>query len=520
MIERKKIVFLAIPIVAFLVLVLLFSGFLNFGAFQIAPVTPSSSFVVPVTIKTYGNAWSGELAFGLWNFNSSNGATGGYLVVMNTTGELEYLRQTGDLSYGVVKNIQQNTLMFQGEPILGGSNTAPLQPVHFWNYVTNETVDFPNVIGHHDIEYDPINNTFLTMLDHVEVVDNASVLFDKIVQYDADGNVLWTWDTQDHIPLSETDPFNVTAIYDGTTVEDFTHTNAIDWDYNNSIIYLNIRHTNTFYKIDQNTGNIIWGAGQFGNFTLLDANGTQVPSLWYHSHSTYQVAPDVFTMFDNDFDNVTNPNDCHSRMIEVTLNEKNMTAWISWNWTAPTSYWTPFFGKNDPLPNGDRIGVFGSQTHQFPQNKPWNFSDTGAILVEVDPLGNVVRTYTFPSGWAIYRIEELKYPTIPAPPTPVPTSTPTLYPTPTQTLNPTQEPTQSPTLNPTPTQPYSSVLLPTPSSTLPPTPSPIPSLSEQPTATPGNPKAYRITSTQLVALSVAIIIIVIIGIAYLFRKKR
>jgi hypothetical protein len=203
-------------------------------------------------------------------------------------------------------------------------------------------------------------------------------------------------------------------------VIDFTHANAIQWDYNNSVVYLNVRHTNTFYKIDMNTGNIIWACGQFGNFTLLDSQGNPLPtnsSLWYHSHSTRMVEPDVFTMFDNDFDNVTNRNDCHSRMIEVTLNETSMTAWVSWSWEAPTQYWTPYFGKTDRLPNGDRIGVFGSNTHQFQQNQPWVGSDTGAVLVEVNPTGTVVRTWTFPPGWAIYRIDEVtsqaSVPTVP-----------------------------------------------------------------------------------------------------------
>ncbi len=125
----------------------------------------SSNFVLPCTIATFGNAWEGELAFGLWQFGPGGAPNGSYLVVMGTNGTVEFLRQTNDASYGVVKNIAQDTLMFQGEPVLGGSNTAPIQETHFWNYVDGTTVDFPNVIGHHDIEYNPVNNTFLTLQD-------------------------------------------------------------------------------------------------------------------------------------------------------------------------------------------------------------------------------------------------------------------------------------------------------------------------------------------------------------------
>jgi hypothetical protein len=32
---------------------------------------------------------------------------------------------------------------------------------------------------------------------------------------------------------------------------------------------------------------------------------------------------------------------------------------------------------------------------------------TGTVLVEVNPEGEIVRTYTFPEGWGIYRAIEL-----------------------------------------------------------------------------------------------------------------
>jgi len=365
----------------------------------------AQGFVVPVQIQTYGNAWEGEIAFGLWNFTapSSGEITNSFLVVMKTDGTLEYVRESSDFSYEAVKNIAQDTLMFAGEP----APTPFLESTHFWNYPSNTLVDFPNVIGHHDVEYNPVNNTFLTLTQYVRTVGDNQVLYDMIVEEDANGSVLWSWDTYNFVPLSEADPFNLTAVFNGQTVIDLTHANAIQWDYNNSVVYLNLRHQNTFYKINMTTGGLIWACGQFGNFTLLDDKGNPVTNLWYHSHSTEEVAPNVFSMFDNDFDNLTNPNDCHSRIIEVTVNEQSMTASVTWSWEAPTQYWSPYWGKHDILPNGDHIGVFGSQTHQFPQNKPWVGNDTGAVLIEVNQQGNIVRTYTFPPGYGIYRIEEL-----------------------------------------------------------------------------------------------------------------
>jgi hypothetical protein len=409
----------------------------------------ANNFTLPLTVNTYGNGWSGILAFDLELSSSFVGARGigNYLVVMDTSGNLLGLRESST-GYSVAYNIAPNTLMFQGEPQVDGAGTAPTYATHFWNLVENTTVDFPNVVSHHDIQYDPVNNTFLTLQSYERDVGNNSYLFDKILQVDASGNVIWSWDTYNYIPLSEASIFNETTVFNGQTLIDFSHANSLDWDYNNGTIYLNLRCTNTFYKINQTSGNIVWAAGEFGNFTLLDQSGNEVSSLWYHSHDTKQVAPDVFTMFDNDYDNVTNPDDTYSRMIELTVNETDMTAYVNWSWESPTQYWNSYAGGTVLLPNGDFLGDFGDPTHQMPQNQPWNFNNTGAVLVEVNPAGQVVKTFTFPVGSYIYRVAAITNPTSIDFPTPTPTLTPT--PTPV-TPAPTVTPTSSPTLVVTPT---------------------------------------------------------------------
>ncbi len=381
-----------------------------------------NNFTVPDTINTYGNAWNGELSFDL----SQN--TDYSLVIMNTNGTVLSNRES-DGTYGPTYNLEPNTLLFEGEPQVYDPNTAwPIWSTHLLNLASNTTEDFPNVLSEHDIQYDPINNTFLTLQDYTIQVGNNSILTDKIVLVDSNGNELWSWDVFSHIPLSEASPYNQTDVVNGKTVEDFTHANDLDWDYNNGIIYLNLRNTNTFYKIDQTTGDIVWACGEFGNFTLLNAKGQQVSSLWYGSHDTKEVAPDVFTMFDNDFDNNTNPDNCHSQLLELTLNESSMTASVNWSWEAPIQYWNTYGGATVILPNGDYLGDFGDPSHQFPQNQPWSFNNTGAVLVEVNPEGQIVRTWTFPVGYYIYRVEAI---------TNIANSTPTVSPTstPPKTIN-------------------------------------------------------------------------------------
>jgi hypothetical protein len=480
---HKKIILTALSI-ALCLIPLIFS--------QVA-YSQNSNFTLPCTINTYGNSWAGDLVFDLEISSGVTGTAGpgNYLVVMDSNGNVLDLRSSSS-AYGVAYNYAPDTIVFQGEPQAGGAGTAPTYATHIWSLSADTTIDFPNVISHHDFQYDPDNNTFLVLQSYERDVGNNSYLFDKVLQVDANGSVLWSWDTYDHIPLSEASIFNETTFFNGQTLIDFSHANSLDWDYNNGLIYLNLRCTNTFYKIDQASGNIIWACGEFGNFTLLGDNGSPVSSLWYHSHDTKQVAPDVFTMFDNDDNNVTDPNDCHSRMIELTLNETSMTAYVNWSWEAPTQYWNVYAGGTLLLPNGDYMGDFGDPTHQFTQNQPWDFNDTGAVLVEVNPAGQVVKTFTFPAGCYIYRIAAVTNPTSGN----YPTSTPSPFVT----------PTPSPVVNPTPTP----TIAVTPTPVVTPTPSGF--TSSPPT-----------TNSQITIITIAlalVIVVIAVLIAVFYWRKR
>jgi len=408
------------------------------GLMSGAPSASSAAdaFKVPVKIETYGNAWNGYLAFGLWHFQygptNFSVTPDNYLVVMTTNGQLLDLRTTigeylgpsmpgfagvANPTYAPIKYMGNDTIMFEGEP-----TTA----THFWNLKTNATTDFPNVYGHHDMIFNPATGTFLTLRSYVRQIEGRNVLMDTIVELDREGNTLWTWDsyTNGHFSLKDECLCNATTVVNNQTVIDLTHANSLQWDFQTNTIYMNMRALDTFCKINKTTTQTVWCLGRRGNFTLLGPDGKQVPSLWYHAHDVQEVQPDVFAMFDNDYDNTTNAtNPCpatfestnaHSRILEVTVNEQNMTAWTSWSWTAPRKDWTPYWGSVDILPNGDWLGDFGAQSHYLPGSgigSPLPNS-TGAVFVEVNQKGEVVRTYTFTYGWGVYRVVPIPLQTI------------------------------------------------------------------------------------------------------------
>ena len=438
-------------------------------------------------IDTYGDAWEGYLAFGLWKYNTSNiyFIADSYLVITNTNGDLITFRESSaDMNYLIVNELAKNMLMYQGDPY-------PV--VHFWNVSTGETVDF-EVFGHHDIEYNADTETFLTLRKYIREVNGTRILLDEIVELNATGQTLWTWDTYNYLNLEDACTFGDTAFLDGELLSDFTHSNTLRWSFNENLIYLNVRNLNTFYAINKTTGELIWSCGEHGDFQLFNKNGTEVTSLWYHGHSIKEVEENVFIIFDNDFHNKTNPENAHSRILEFTIDEENMTARESWSWISPKDYWSPYWGDADRLPNGNRIGVFGSQIKQ-------HNNSIGAVFVEVNPEGQVVRTYTFPRGWGVYRLEEISSlgPLL----TPVPTATPS--PTPSPTVTPSPSPTPSPTATPSPS--------PTPTAS--PSPSPTPTTSPSPSPLPEEPP-----TTMFFAIGTGIGALAAVAVVVIFLRVR
>ena len=166
---------------------------------------------------------------------------------MSTNGTLQNLHEVSGLGYIIVKPISQDTLIYTGSAVGWGG------AVSFLNLTTDEITSFPNVLTDHDVDYNPVNNTFLTLEKYSRDINGTEITFDKIVEVNATGGVLWTWDSYNYIPLSEASLLDPAA--------DFTHGNTIQWDYNDNIVYFNTRNLNTFYKINMTSGSIIWACG-------------------------------------------------------------------------------------------------------------------------------------------------------------------------------------------------------------------------------------------------------------------
>lgn len=124
-----------------------------------------------------------------------------------------------------------------------------------------------------------------------------------------------------------------------------------------------------------------------------------------HGHALEKISDDTFIYFDNDLHNQTDATNLRSRIMEIRLNEETMTANVSWEWIAPSDYFSGWWGDADKLPNNNRLGVFG--THKHPN------TDIGARIVEVTGEGNITWNHSFASvgseTFGVYRVERIRF---------------------------------------------------------------------------------------------------------------
>lgn len=314
------------------------------------------------------------------------------LVISDLDGNLYFKRELdtkGALANFAAEFINSTTILY------GDGNGANL-----WNIYTNDTTAL-GVYGHHDYEMNYANNTYFTLNCYIVEINGTKYLFDKIVEYNQNAEIIWEKDTKDFVDISQWCPFSDME----SGVADLTHSNTVFYDEEDDSIYLNMRNTNTFYKIDHKTGKIIWALGEYGDFVMYGLQGKEKDILFYHGHALEKISNDTFIYFDNDLHNQTDATNMLSRIMEIRINIETMTANVSWEWIAPIEYYSGWWGDADKLPNNNRLGVFG--THSHPN------TDLGARIVEVTEEGNIAWDLSFApiesETFGIYRVERIRF---------------------------------------------------------------------------------------------------------------
>jgi arylsulfate sulfotransferase len=255
------------------------------------------------------------------------------------------------------------------------------------------------------------------LMDDVQGEGTVDVLGDTILVLDSNLQLVWYWDSFDHMDparravLDETCAYPASlacsTFYEATKANDWLHGNSLQLAADGSIIY-SARHQDWVIKIDfQNglgTGDILWRLGAGGDFTLADAD----ESAWFsHQHDAF-LMPDGQTLilFDNGNTRISRNGDQGASRGQVwRIDEGSRTA-------------TPVLNA-DLKGNSAALG-----TAQLLSNGNYHF-DAGFIVnpatrqfytqaLEVDPSGNIVWGMQINAQeYRSYRLDDLYTPPLP-----------------------------------------------------------------------------------------------------------
>eukprot|EP01079_Euglenida_sp_SAG-EU17-18_P006211 gene6211-150_t len=226
-------------------------------------------------------------------------------------------------------------------------------PAPVWNITANSVHAVRAHTGSHDAVHNEANKSFFVLeraegtlevdgIHHVGLRTPGNcgdckppraewyITFEEnIVERRAtDGNVLWKFRAQLLFAYIMSGPWG-----DGfNTPFDAMHANSVMFDAEEQMLYVNCRHAlcvplachsiplnlllaallapvivhrqlHTFFAVKYPSGEVVWGAGKYGPFTLVDESGKRGDRLWSYSHGLQfwgrQDGVSLFTMFNN-----------------------------------------------------------------------------------------------------------------------------------------------------------------------------------------------------------------------------
>lgn len=167
-----------------------------------------------------------------------------------------------------------------------------------------------------------------------------------VQEFDEDHNLLFQWNSNDHIH-----PTAGYAFYGyAPAAFDYCHGNTIAEDSDGNLL-LSFRHLNAVYKIDRQTGNIIWQlGGKNSSFSFPNDPG------FSGQHDIRRLPNGNVSLFDNA--NMAPPPRI-SRAVEYTLDTLNWTAVKVWEYKYTPPFFSPAMGNHQTTADRQHLIHYG-----------------------------------------------------------------------------------------------------------------------------------------------------------------
>ena len=317
---------------------------------------------------------------------------GGSLII-DDRGQVVWFRPLLNTS-GRAMNFEVQT--YRGKPVLTWGETPGKYVIFDDSY--REIARFTAANGyngdHHEFLISPQDTALITIFNAVprdlSSVGGSkdSVAMQGIVQeLDIEtGEVLFEWHSIDHVGLDET---YVTPAEDHYPGIDYFHINSIDVDHDDNLL-ISARETSAVYKIDRNTGEIIWRlGGKKSDFEMGPG------ARFAFQHDARRLPGGKISIFDNGslvFENQIPKTIEESRAIILDVDEERMKASLVHEYTHPDGQKADAAGNTQVLPNGDVFVGWGRALAIS------EFSHDGKLLFDASLLrkNKTYRAFRFP----------------------------------------------------------------------------------------------------------------------------
>ncbi len=230
------------------------------------------------------------------------------------------------------------------------------------------------------------------ILTDVQGPGPLDVIGDMILVLDADLQVVWTWDTFDHLDTSRPAVLGETCVANPGCATHYLSVDANDWTHGNSVVdtpdgalLYSSRHQDWLIKIDYRngagSGDVLWRLGKDGDF----AYDSTEPYPWFsHQHdATYEPGGrSTITLFDNGNTRLGVDAGAASRGQAIQLDEENRTARLALN--ADLGVLSGALGSAQKLRDGSYSFDAGLVSD------PDGLFNSAGFSIQVDPSGSQV----------------------------------------------------------------------------------------------------------------------------------
>ncbi len=374
----------------------------------------------------------------------------GYLVAVDTHGEIVWYRETGH-TVGDIKRLRNGNIIYLSfdnravEYNMLGEVVTEWYAAARWPDLKTETdtaIPVDAEAFHHEI-FELENGNFLVVsvetrdlpnypvsedIENTET-ETVEVVSDVIVEFARDGSVVNRWSLFDILDPYRLGYGSLNGYWGMKGIpgsRDWSHTNAVVYDPSDDTIVISVRHQDAVIKFSRATGELVWILGNHENWKepwakhLLEPVGDL---QWqYHQHNSKITDRGTILLFDNGNFRASPGQEKvpaaenYSRVVEYKVNANAQSVEQVWSYGGPgdEAYYSAFICGAQVLPETGNIlanfgGVLTDDNGEPSDNPTVDLGHVRIVEVEYETQDKVWELFIDErdqgKGWDVYRVE-------------------------------------------------------------------------------------------------------------------